>query len=111
MIYMGVPSMAKTEKKISDEFGLRVMIEVEKNNHLNQRAIAKKLDVSLGKLNYCMQELVKVGYIKLNNFSNSKNKLQYLYLLTPKGIAAKTSLVSKFLKIRLDEYNKLKEHL
>ena len=103
--------MAQTEKKTYDELKLMVMIEVEENKHLNQRALAKKFDVSLGKLNYCMQALVKVGYIKLNNFSNSKNKLQYLYLLTPEGIAAKSLLVRKFLKIRLDEYNKLKEHL
>ena len=97
--------MAKTEKKTYDELKLMVMIEVEENKHLNQRAMAEKFDVSLGKLNHCMQALVKVGYIKLNNFSNSKNKLQYLYLLTPEGI------VRKFLKIRLDEYNKLREHL
>ena len=103
--------MANKEKKISDELGLMVMIEVEKNNYLNQRAMAAKFDVSLGKLNHCMQALVNVGYIKLNNFSNSKNKLQYIYLLTPKGIAAKTLLLKKFLKIRLDEYNELKEHL
>lgn len=103
--------MAETEKKISDELGLMVMIEVEKNNKHTQRDMAQKLDVSLGKLNYCMQSLVKVGYIKLDNFTNSKNKLQYLYLLTPKGIVAKTLLVRKFLQIRLDEYNKLKEHL
>ncbi len=100
-----------TEKEISNELGLMIMIEVEKNNQHTQRDMAKKLDVSLGKLNHCMQALVSIGYIKLKNFNNSKNKLQYLYLLTPQGIAAKTSLVKKFLKIRLDEYNKLREHL
>lgn len=103
--------MAKIEKKTYDELKLMLMIEVQKNKHLNQRALAEKFDVSLGKLNYCMQALVKVGYVKLNNFSNSKNKLQYLYLLTPEGIAAKTLLARKFLKIRLDEFNKLREHL
>jgi EPS-associated MarR family transcriptional regulator len=88
------------------------MIEVEKKcGRVNQRAMASKFDVSLGKLNYCIKALVDVGYIKLNNFSNSNNKLNYLYLLTPKGILAKTFLVKKFLKIRLDEYNSLKEHL
>ena len=102
--------MANTRKHF-DELDLMVMIEVEKNKHLNQRAMAAKFDVSLGKLNYCMQALVNVGYIKLNNFSNSKNKLQYLYHLTPLGLAAKTSLVKKFLKIKLVEYNNLKEHL
>jgi len=103
--------MEHRNKKFSDELDLMVMIEVEKNDQVSQRAMAEKLDVSLGKLNYCMQALVKVGFIKLNNFTNSKNKLQYLYLLTPEGIAAKTFLLKKFLKIKLDEHNKLKEHL
>ena len=98
-------------KKIYNELDLMVLIEVEKNNSINQRAMAAKLDVSLGKLNYCIKELVDVGCIKFNNFSNSKTKLQYLYVLTPQGITAKTLLVKKFLKIKLDEYNKLKEHL
>ena len=103
--------MANKSKKFSDELDLMVMIEVEKNNHVSQRAMAAKLDVSLGKLNYCIKALMGVGYIKLNNFTNSQNKLQYLYLLTPEGIAVKTSLLKKFIKIKLDEHNKLKEHL
>jgi len=103
--------MANKSKKFSDELDLMVMIEVEKNNHISQRAMAAKLEVSLGKLNYCIKALMDVGYIKLNNFTNSQNKLQYLYLLTPEGIAVKTSLLKKFIKIKLDEHNKLKEHL
>ena len=103
--------MVNKSKKFSDELDLMVMIEVEKNNHVIQRAMAAKLEVSLGKLNYCIKALMDVGYIKLNNFTNSQNKLQYLYLLTPEGIAVKTSLLKKFIKIKLDEHNKLKEHL
>lgn len=103
--------MANKSKKFSDELDLMVMIEVEKNNHVSQRAMAAKLNVSLGKLNYCIKALMGVGYIKLNNFTNSQNKLQYLYLLTPEGIAVKTSLLKKFIKIKLDEHNKLKEYL
>jgi len=96
--------MANQNKKFPDELDLMVMIEVEKNNQISQRAMAEKLNISLGKLNYCLKALV-------NNFTNSQNKLQYLYLLTPEGIAAKTMLLKKFIKIKLDEHNKLKEHL
>jgi len=103
--------MANQNKKFPDELDLMVMIGVEKNNQISQRAMAEKLNISLGKLNYCLKALVKLGYIKLNNFTNSQNKLQYLYLLTPEGIAAKTMLLKKFIKIKLDEHNKLKEHL
>ncbi|MDA9868437.1 MarR family EPS-associated transcriptional regulator [Gammaproteobacteria bacterium] len=97
--------------KIHDELDLKVMIEVEQNSQVNQRTMAVKFEISLGKLNHCIRSLVDVGYVKLENFSGSKNKVGYMYLLTPKGIAAKTLLTKKFLKIKLAEYNKLKEHL
>src|SRR6056300_65893 len=98
------------DKSLS-EVDLKLMLEIEKNSSINQRALAKNFNISLGKINYCIKALIDVGFIKLNNFSNAQNKLQYLYLLTPEGIAAKTRLTKKFLKIKKDEYNKLKELL
>tara|TARA_B110000858_G_C17695835_1_gene423455 strand:+ start:393 stop:629 length:237 start_codon:yes stop_codon:yes gene_type:complete len=77
-----------------------VMAEIEKNISINQRALAKKLNISFGKINYCIKAFIEVGFIKLDNFHNSQNKLQYAYLITPKGFMAKTFLVKKFLKIK-----------
>jgi EPS-associated MarR family transcriptional regulator len=107
-------SMTKTSTSLDDslsEVDLKLMLEIEKNSSINQRALAKNFNMSLGKINYCIKALIDVGFIKLNNFSNAQNKLQYLYLLTPEGIAAKTRLTKKFLKIKHDEYNQLKELL
>jgi len=98
------------ENSIS-EADLKLMVEIEKNSSINQRALAKTFNMSLGKINYCIKSLIDVGFIKLDNFSHSKNQAQYLYLLTPKGIAAKTRLIKKFLKIKQKEYNQLKELL
>ena len=106
--------MAKTSTSLDDSFSeadLKLMLEIEKNSSINQRALAKTFNVSLGKINYCIKALIDVGFIKLDNFSNAQNKLQYLYLLTPQGIAAKTRLTKKFLKIKQQEYNQLKELL
>jgi EPS-associated MarR family transcriptional regulator len=94
-----------------NESDLMVIVEIEKNSSVNQRALAKTLNTSLGKINYCIKALVDIGIIKLDNFSNAQNKVQYLYILTPQGIAAKTRLTKKFLKIKQQEYNKLKELL
>ena len=93
------------------EADLMIMVEIEKNSSISQRALAETFNMSLGKINYCIKALIDVGLIKLNNFSNAQNKLQYLYLLTPEGIAVKTRLTKKFLKIKQDEYNQLKELL
>jgi len=106
--------VSKIKSSIDDPLGyidLMVIVEIEKNKNVNQRNLSKTLNISLGKINYCIKGLVDIGFIKLDNFSNAQNKLQYLYRLTPQGIAAKTRLTKKFLKIKRDEYNQLKELL
>ena len=106
--------MAKTSNSLENslsEADLKLMIEIEKNSSINQRALSKTFNMSLGKINYCIKALIDVGFVKIDNFSNAQNKLQYLYFLTPEGIVAKTHLTKKFLKIKKDEYNKLKELL
>jgi len=100
-----------SQDKSLNEIDLMVMVEIEKNSNINQRALAKTLNTSLGKINYCIKALVNIGFIKLDNFSNSKNKLKYLYVLTPQGIAAKTGLTKKFLKRKQKEYDELKKLL
>ena len=84
---------------------------IEKKPRSNQRNLAGKLGYSLGKINYCINELSKKGLIKIKNFKNNKNKLNYIYLLTPKGIYHKTQLTINFLKVRAREYDELKKEL
>jgi EPS-associated MarR family transcriptional regulator len=78
---------------------------------LSQREVARKLGISLGKANYCLKALMDKGWIKAANFKNSRNKLAYMYLLTPSGIEAKARLTAEFLKIKLREYETLKEEI
>ena len=66
------------------------------------------MGVSLGKINYCMKKLIEKGAIKLTNFSQSSNKVGYIYILTPKGLEEKTILTFEFLKIKIEEYKILK---
>ena len=54
-----------------------------------QRQIAKKSGFSIGKVNYCLKALIDIGFIKIQNFNNSTKKLNYAYVLTPKGIKEK----------------------
>ncbi|MEP6388352.1 MAG: MarR family EPS-associated transcriptional regulator [Halioglobus sp.] len=90
------------------ETHLRVLRELEDAPDITQRALALKLGVSLGATNYCLKALVEKGWVKMDNFSKSDNKLRYAYLLTPKGLTAKTRLASHFLKRKLQEYEALK---
>ena len=51
------------------------------------------------------------GLIKINNFSNSKKKIEYMYLLTPEGMRHKIRLTKRFMSIKLKEYDQLKEEV
>ena len=58
-----------------------------------------------------IQKLIEKGLIKLTNFSRNSNKVNYIYILTPKGIEQKTKLTFKFLAIKLEEYEILKNEI
>ena len=94
-----------------DEIHLDLLRRLEKNPQYTQRALSKDMGVSLGKINYCVKKLIEKGWVKANNFRYSPNKLNYTYLLTPKGIEAKTRLAFSFLKRKIKEYEILKEEI
>ena len=89
----------------------KLLKSLEQDANLTQRQLSQELGVSLGKVNYCLQSLIQKGFIKINNFKNSKHKIQYSYLLTPKGIEEKTKLTIEFLKTKTKEYEMLKEEV
>jgi len=88
-----------------------ILRKLEKNPRLTQRELSKELGLSLGKTNYVIKALIDRGWLKLNNFKRSDNKLGYIYLLTPTGATEKTILAQNFLRRKSDEYNRLKEEI
>lgn len=84
---------------------------LEDNPGLSQRDLAKRLGVSLGKVNFCLNALVEKGSIKINNFRNNENKLAYAYLLTPRGVEEKARITVGFLKHKIEEYERLKKEI
>ena len=96
---------------MSEERQLDALRLLATNPDITQRELAEALGVSLGAANYCLKALVEKGWVKLENFQKNPHKLGYLYLLTPMGIAAKTSLTATFLKRKLEEYETLKAEI
>ena len=94
-----------------DEDHFEVLRKITKNPNSTQRKLASDLGFSLGKLNYCLKELHKKGLIKINSFQKNPNKLNYIYLLTPKGISEKTRLTVNFMKRKMKEYDELKKEM
>ncbi len=84
---------------------------LEENPGLSQRDLAKRLGISLGKVNFCLNALVEKGSLKIKNFRNSDNKLAYAYLLTPSGMEQKARMTVEFLRYRMQEYERLKKEI
>ena len=95
--------------KHQDNFN--VLRKIQKKPNATQRELAKELDFSLGKLNYCIKALKSKGLVKIKNFKKNPKKINYFYVLTPKGIAEKTELTVNFMKDKMQEYDELKKEL
>ena len=90
---------------------LDLLRRLESNPEYTQRELSKEMGVSLGKVNYCMKKLTEKGFLKLTNFSHSSNKMVYAYLLTPQGIEQKARLTTSFLKIKIEEFEMLRDEI
>ena len=94
-----------------EEIQFEVLRRLHQTPEVSQRTLAKELGVALGSINFCLQALVEKGWIKMQNFSQSKNKLRYAYLLTPDGVAEKSKLTAEFLKRKVAEYETLQAEI
>ena len=90
---------------------LDLMQLIENNNYGSQRQIAEKTGFSIGKVNYCIKALLDIGFIKIDNFNKSSQKLKYSYILTPKGIMEKTAITKQFIIKKKQEYDKLNSYI
>jgi|TARA_B110000902_G_C13933317_1_gene446821 EPS-associated MarR family transcriptional regulator len=90
---------------------LNLLRKIRNKPNFSQRKLANELGFSLGKLNYCLNALKLKGLVKIHNFNNSKDKINYIYVLTPKGISKKAKLTVNFMKRKMNEYEELKKEL
>jgi len=102
---------AEKKKRIETEEMLILMRVINENPQMTQRDLSSRLGLSLGKINFLIKSLIEKGFIKADNFKNSNNKISYLYLLTPAGIEEKTKITYRFLKRKMEEYEKLENEI
>ncbi len=96
---------------LTDQTRYRILKLLEAEPHASQRRVARKLGISVGRVNFCLQALVAKGLVKRNRFRSSSNKRAYLYLLTPHGLEEKARVTARFLRVKLKEYELLKREL
>ena len=95
----------------NDQDHFNVLRKINNKPKSTQRELAKELGFSLGKLNYCLKALKNKGLVKMSNFEKNPNKLNYIYVLTPMGIAEKTKLALNFMKRKMNEYDEIKKEI
>lgn len=97
------------EQPIKEEV-LSIIKEIENDSTITQRALSTKLGISLGKINYLLKELIKKEIIKARNFSGNPGKLRKIhYILTKEGFEHKIQLMHHFLKVKEEEYNRIRK--
>jgi EPS-associated MarR family transcriptional regulator len=96
---------------ITTEDSYKILNLFDKEDISNQRDVTGHLGYSLGKVNYLIKSLIEKGFVKLDNFYKSDNKLGYRYILTPAGIEAKYRVTVEFLNRKEAEYERLKSEL
>jgi EPS-associated MarR family transcriptional regulator len=96
---------------LNEEMRYKVMRLLDANPGMSQRDAARELGISLGKVNYCVQALIRKGWLKASRFKNSRSKAAYMYLLTPRGIEEKAKLTLVFLQIKMREYQDLRAEI
>ena len=103
--------MTSRRSKLQEDTYFRVLRILQTRPDITQREIALSLGLSTSGINYCLNALIDKGWVKMDNFSESKNKFGYIYLLTPIGVAEKVSLTSRFLKRKLMEYEEMRAEI
>ena len=96
---------------LTDEYRYKILKLLSESPEISQRELAKRLGVSLGKVNFCIKALVEKGLLKASNFRNSRNKLAYMYLLTPHGLEEKAAITMRFLQFKMQEYENLQTEI
>ncbi len=103
--------MTARRSQLQEDTYFRVLRMLQDNPDLTQREIAQGLGLSTSGLNYCLKALIDKGWVKVQNFSQSKNKFGYIYVLTPLGISQKMALAASFLMRKMKEYEALKTEI
>ena len=103
--------MPTRRTQLQEDTHFRVLRILQDNTDLTQREIAERLGLSASGLNYCLKALIDRGWVKVQNFSQSKNKFGYIYVLTPLGAAEKLALTGRFLRRKMQEYDALKQEI
>jgi len=86
---------------------LKILEKVDNDGTPSQRDLARDLNISLGLVNSFIKRLVKKGYFKIGHLP--KNRVRYI--LTPRGVAAKSRLTYEYIQYSFQFYKDARQKL
>ena len=99
------------DRDSDQEIDYELLQQLDRQPDASQRALALRMGVSVGKINYCLRAAIDRGWVKVNNFRRADNKWAYHYLLTPSGARAKLKLAREFLARKEREFEQLQHEI
>jgi len=96
---------------LTDEMRYRLMRLLAENHDMSQRELARELGISVGKVNYCVQALIRTGWIRAARPRNGHRTSAYMYCLTARGVEEKALLTVRFLQVKMREYESLRREI
>ena len=114
---------AKHDNELDTESWIRVFSEARKLGSV-QLGLSGGEPMLRKDIEILVEESCKLGFFtnlitsgiglteeNIDNFKKNPNKINYIYILTPKGIAYKTALTLKFIEKKMKEYDELRNEL
>lgn len=89
----------------SDGHALRILEQVEAEPEVTQAALAARLGVAVGSVNWYLKRLVAKGFVKVTHLQRRRLR----YLITPQGITEKARLTLSFMEVSLQVYRRLRQ--
>lgn len=89
----------------------RILEILNETPQISQRTLTEMMGISLGKVNFCLNELAQKSWIKIGRFKNSDNKTAYTYILPSRELQEKARLTLHFLKLKAEEYQFIKAQI
>ena len=86
---------------------LKLLEEIEKDEITSQRALSRKLNISLGLVNSFIKRLANKGYLKITTIPKNRVK----YILTPKGASEKARLTYQYIQFSYKFYKDTRQRL
>ena len=103
--------MPDTPPVTSIEIQYRLLKRIASDPSVTQRALARELGVSLGKVNYCLKRFVNAGWVEPADAAASREGQAYRYALTPEGVEQKSTITAEFLRRRIGEHKALEREI